>query len=678
MINNKSVKKVLFGGDWNPEQWDMQVQEKDLKMLPKAGIDIVTVNVFSWASIQKDENTYDFTRLDSIIDGACKAGMKICLATGTATHPAWMARKYPEVLRTDIEGKKRQFGARENSCPNSLIFKKYSVKMAEELAKHYGKNKNILAWHVSNEYSGLCYCSNCQTAWRGWLAKKYKTLENLNKAWNSNFWGHTYYDWQEIQVPMNTNERWGASSTSCQIQTIDYYRFQSQSLLDCYKAEYDVLKKLTPEIPVTTNLMGTYPELNYHEWAPFMDFISYDNYPSPYDSYTRTAFNLEVMRGCKRDIPFCLMEQTPSVTNWQPYNSLKRPGVMRLQSYQALAHGSDTVMFFQMHRSRGCCEKFHGAIIDHYATEETRVFKEASAIGHELQELQDVFLGSIQKSNVAILFDWDCLWGIQFSAGPSVDFDYTQEVYKYYDAFAKENVSIDVISKKDSFDRYKVLVAPAFYMVDEESAKKIEDFVSSGGTFITTCMSGLTDMNDLVVTSGYPGLLRKVCGLWVEETDALLPEKYNTIRLTEDGFKGGYKVNILCDIIHTENAKSLATYSSDFYSGSPAITCNTFGKGKAYYVGTSFSNENTVFLQDLAKYVCKQNKIQSILNVEEGIEVTKRIKEDKTFIFVLNHNESDVLVKIPFSCKELLTNVEYNGNAELNIKAKGLALLEEI
>ena len=422
MINAKTVKKIPFGGDYNPEQWDEETRKNDMKMLPQADIDILTLNVFSWAKLQPSEEEYDFSDLDRIMDMAEDAGMNVCLATATATHPAWMARKYPDVLRVDLDGRKRKFGARQNSCPNSPTYRKYSVLLAKKIAERYGKRKSVLAFHISNEYGGLCYCENCEKAFRLWLKNKYKTIQKLNEAWNSSFWGHTYYDWEDIQVPMNTSERWPVNRTSCQIQTIDYYRFQSDSLLECYRLEADVLKSVSPQIPVTTNLMGTYPELDYHKWAPYMDFISWDNYPSPDDPYTRVALNHEVMRGCKREIPFALMEQTPSVTNWQPYNSLKRPGVMRLQSYQAIAHGADTVMFFQMHRSRGCCEKFHGAVIDHYARTDTRVFRETAQLGSELKKLGAKFLGSVQKPQVAVLFDWNCMWGITFSAGPSVDF----------------------------------------------------------------------------------------------------------------------------------------------------------------------------------------------------------------------------------------------------------------
>lgn len=678
MINNPSIKKILFGGDYNPEQWDDKTRKVDMKMLRQAGIDIVTLNVFSWAHLQPSEDVYDFSDLDNIMDIVSDAGMNVCLATSTASHPAWMARKYSDILRVDIDGRKRQFGARQNSCPNSITYRKYSVRLAEKLAERYGKRKNVLAWHISNEYGGLCYCDSCRDAFRQWLREKYGTIDTLNEAWNTSFWGHTYYDWDDIVVPSNLSERWPVNRTSCQIQTIDYYRFQSESMLACYRLEADAVRAKAPGIPVTTNFMGTYPELDYHKWAPYMDFISWDNYPSPDDSYTRTAMNHEVMRGCKPDKPFALMEQTPSVTNWQPYNSLKRPGIMRLQSYQAIAHGSDTVMFFQLHRSRGCCEKLHGAIIDHYARTDTRVFREVASLGSELKKLGDSVPGSLIHARTAILFDWNCMWSILFSAGPSVDFNYAREIYTYYDAFAKENIPVDIIDPSQSFDAYDVIVAPAFCMVSEKTAGKITSFTENGGTFITSCMSGLTDENDLVTTSGYPGKLRTVCGLWVEETDALLPGKSNTFVIRSGELEGTYPAVILCDIIHPENADTVGVYGSDFYKNTPVLCRNKFGKGEAWYIGACVPETDNMLLRKLILSVAHDKGIQPILHAQENIEVTERTaKNGKGIVFILNHGDDTAEVLIPFNGTDLLSDKIIRAKTTVSIASKDILIIRK-
>ncbi len=387
MIENNKVKKILYGGDYNPEQWPEETWEEDMRLLKLAHIDVVTLNVFSWASLQPEEDVYHFEKLDSIMEMVHRHGLKVCLATSTAVHPAWMARKYPDILRTEFNGMKRKFGGRHNSCPNSRTYRKYAPALAARLAERYRDYDNIVAWHISNEFGGVCYCENCERRFREWLKEKYRTIEEVNRVWDTAFWGHTFYDFDEIVTPNLLSEHFAPDRTTFQGISLDYRRFNSESILDCYRLEYDALHAVTPDIPITTNLMGTFPDLDYQMWAKYMDFISWDNYPANDTPIEETAMRHDLMRGLKQGKPFALMEQTPSVTNWLPYNALKRPGVMRLWSYQAVAHGADTVMFFQMRRSTGACEKYHGAVIDHVGHEHTRVFREIAELGAELEKI---------------------------------------------------------------------------------------------------------------------------------------------------------------------------------------------------------------------------------------------------------------------------------------------------
>lgn len=670
MINDERIKKVLYGGDYNPEQWPEEIWEEDMRLFALAGIDIVTLNVFSWAALQPDENTYCFEKLDKIMDMVEANGLKVCMATSTAAHPAWMAKKYPDVLRTEFNGMKRKFGSRHNSCPNSPTYRKYSVLLAKKLAERYGKRKCIVGWHISNEYGGECYCDQCEKAFRLWLQKKYGTIENVNKAWNCAFWGHTFYDWDEIVLPNLLSEHFEENRTTFQGISLDYRRFNSQGMLECFKAEYDAIKSVIPDAKITTNLMGFYKPLDYQMWAKSMDFISWDNYPSNQDPYSRIAMGHDLMRGLKGGQPFALMEQTPSVTNWLEYNALKRPGVMRLWSYQAVAHGADTVMFFQMRRSIGACEKYHGAIIDHVGTENTRVFREAAALGGELKALGDRTLGAVCKASAAIVVDWDNWWAIEYSAGPSCDLKYLDEVFLYYRALEEQNYAVDIIGTEDDLSKYGVVIAPILYMTKDGYDEKIRSFVKEGGTFITTFFSGFVDEHDLVITGGYPGRLRDILGIWVEECDALPSDAAN--RFTHEGKE--YPAKLLCDIMHLEGAKMLASYQEDFYAHTPVITVNHFGKGKAYYVGTRSSLE---FYKEFLKGCLGEKEIYPVLQTPEGVEATMRYKGEKSLLFVLNHNHTEADFVMEEDRTELLTGVQYKAGQRIVMKPKDVMILEK-
>ena len=601
MFQDSRINKVLYGGDYNPEQWPEEIWEEDMRLFKLAGIDEVTLNVFSWAALQPSEDTYNFEKLDKIMDLVEANGLKVFLATSTAAHPAWMAKRHPDILRTEFNGMKRKFGSRHNSCQNSPTYQKYSVLLAKKLAERYGERECVIGWHICNEYGGECYCENCEKQFRVWLKKKYGTIEEVNKAWDTSFWGHTFYDWDEIVLPNMLSEHFEPDRTTFQGISLDYRRFNSEGMLKCYQAEAAAIRSVVPDAKITTNLMGFYKPLDYQMWAKSMDFISWDNYPANEDPYSRIAMNHDLMRGIKGGQPFVLMEQTPSVTNWLAYNALKRPGVMRLWSYQAMAHGADAVLFFQMRRSIGACEKYHGAVIDHVGTENTRVFREISQLGKELQQLGDKTLGARSRAKAAILVDWDNWWAIEYSAGPSRDLKYLDEVFLYYRALEEQNYAVDIIG--------------------------------------------------------------------VEESDALPRDKRNHFMY------GGVscEASLLCDLMHLEGARELASYEEDFYAGTPVITENSFGAGKAYYVGTRSSQE---FYRMFMRERMEEKGISPVLEAPEGVEATERFKDGKGVMFVLNHNDEETVFVLNEARKDLLTGEQYEGGTVVTLEAKGVMLLE--
>jgi len=676
MLSDK-LPKIWYGGDYNPEQWDdPHIWNEDIRMFKLAGIDVATLNVFSWALIQPDETTYRFDHLDDTINRLYENGIYTCLATSTGAHPAWMAKKYPDVLRVDYQGRKRKFGGRHNSCPNSPTYRMYAARLAEKLAERYKDHPAVVVWHVSNEYGGYCYCERCEAAFREWLKKRYGTLDNVNKAWNTRFWGHTFYDWDEIVAPNELSEEWAGNRTNFQGISLDYRRFQSDSLLECYKLEYDAIKKQTPHIPVTTNLMGTYPELDYFAWAKHMDVVSWDNYPALDTPYSYTAMVHDLMRGLKSGQPFMLMEQTPSQQNWQPYNSLKRPGVMRLWSYQAVARGADTVMFFQLRRSIGACEKYHGAVIAHVGHEHTRVFREVAELGGELKRLGDRILDARVEAKVAILYDWENRWAVSLSSGPTIALDYVKEVHKYYDALFKQNIQVDMIGVDEPLDKYDIVIAPVLYMVKPGCAAKLEAFVERGGTFVTTFFSGIVDERDIVRIGGYPGELRRMLGIWAEEIDALFPDQKNRIVMTKahGSLEGEYECGLLCDLIHLEGAEAIAVYGDDFYAGMPVVTVNRFGAGQAWYVASS---PEAAFLEGFLGKLCADQNIKPLVKrAPEGVESSRRVKDGRGILFLLNHNAETKEVELcEGRYRDLLSGESVEGRTA--VPGRGVRLLEE-
>ncbi len=638
----KTFNRILYGGDYNPNQWPRETWDEDMRLFRKAGINSATINVFSWAKIQPSEQEYYFNELDDIIEMLSRENYDIVLATSTAALPAWMFKNYLEVARTDYQGRHHKFGQRHNACPNSPVYQKFARRLAEKLAERYSGNEHITCWHINNEYGGECFCENCEKAFRVWLKSKYKTIEALNKAWNLEFWGHTVYDWDEIVLPNELTEGIGTDRTAFAGISIDYRRFNSDSMLENFKMERDAIRSIAPHALITTNLMGTYKNLDYFKWAKEMDIVSWDSYPSYDTPWSQVAMCHDLMRGLKNQ-PFMLMEQTPSQQNWQPYNSLKKPGQMRAQSYQTLAHGADTIQFFQLRRSVGACEKFHGAVIEHVGTENTRVFQEVSKLGEELQNLGDQLLGAVNPAQVGIIFDWDNYWALEYTSGPNKDLMYVDQIHQYYRFFYERNIPVDMIPADADFSKYHTVIAPVLYMVKDGMQQALEAYVNNGGILVTGFMSGIVDQSDNVHLGGYPGPLRNLAGIWVEEIDALAPEQSNTLCFA-DGTQA--LCGLLCDVIHLEGAVSLADYTSNFYASSPAVTKNNFGKGTVFYIGTQLEQNG---LKKVLDQVITTSGVKPIIETETKLEIVCRSAEDKDYYFILNLTSETLTLPLIFA-----------------------------
>lgn len=645
----KQFKRILYGGDYNPNQWPREVWDEDMRVFKNARINSATINVFSWAKLQPAEEIYDFTQLDEIIDMLSRENYEIVLATSTAALPAWMVKRYPEVARTDYEGRHHKFGQRHNACPNSPVYQKFAAELARRLAERYGKNEHVSCWHVNNEYGGACYCENCEKAFRVWLRKTYRTIAALNKAWNLEFWGHTIYDWDEIVLPNALSEGIGETKTAFAGISIDYCRFMSDSMLNNFIMEREAIREHDSGTPITTNLMGTYKGLDYFKWAKEMDVVSWDNYPAYDTPWSYTAMCHDLMRGLK-DAPFMLMEQTPSQQNWQKYNSLKKPGQMRAQSYQTMAHGADSIQFFQLRRSIGGCEKFHGAVIGHVGTDDTRVFREVKQLGEELEKLSGVIPGSRNAAEVGIVFDWDNYWGLEYTSGPTIDLTYVDQIHQMYRFFYDRNIAVNLIPYDADFSRYKMVAAPVLYMVKEGMQDALEIFVEKGGVLVTTYMSGIVNQSDNVYLGGYPGPLRKLAGVWVEEIDAISPEQSNEV-VFSDGTKSNCR--LVCDLMHLEGAECLGKYGSDFYAGSPAVTRHGFGDGTVFYIGTNMKEAGLAKVLEMA---VDEAGVKPVIPEKTELEIVCRRAENCNVYFVINFKDHPLAIPSCFAGKrDLLT-----------------------
>ncbi len=655
----------FYGGDYNPEQWPEETWQEDVELMQQSGINLVSLGIFSWSKLEPRPDQYDFSWLDRIIGLLHQHGIKLDLATATASPPPWLARLYPETLPVTRTGVKLWPGSRQQYCPSSPVYRARAVKLVRAIANRYKDHPALVMWHINNEYGchvSECYCDVSAEAFRGWLQQRYNSLEALNEAWGTAFWSQHYGEWAEIYPPRATPTFINPT------QQLDFNRFSSDEILTCFELEKAALREITPEIPVTTNFMGFFKPLDYWKWASKQDIISNDTYPDPSDSIStfEAAMVNDLMRSLGGGKPWLLMEQTTSQVNWRAHNSLKRPGQMRLWSYQAIGRGANGIMFFQWRASKAGAEKFHGALVPHIDIEHSRIWREVAQLGGELVRL-DPLLDSRVNAQIAILVDWENWWSLELDAHPSSHLKQLDQLKSYYGPLFRRNIPVDFISPDGDFSRYKAILVPNWYMVRDEPAARLEQFVAGGGTVVMSFFSGIVDQNDHIRLNGYPAPFRKMLGLRVEEFDPYPPEQVQQIQL-----KGGgtYQCSLWSDIIELEGALPMAYFKDDFYAGKPAVTRYGFGQGLSYYLGTQ---PEAAFMTHLLEQVCKEADIQAELAAPEGVELVKRVRGNEVFLFVLNHNKTPVELNVDPYDYNLLGNTPVEQT--LHLAGFGVAIL---
>lgn len=658
-MDNRYFNHIVYGGDYNPDQWKTtpEIWDEDMRLMKLAHINSASVGIFSWASIEPEEGVYNFEWLDIIMDKCAENGIDVILATPSGARPAWLAQKYPEVLRVEENGIRNEFGVRHNHCLTSPLYREKVREINTVLAKRYGKHPALKMWHISNEYSGCCHCELCQEAFREWLKKHYDNdLEKLNHEWWTGFWSHNISDWSQISSPKSRGENHVTSLKNC------WQHFVSDSHISFFENEIAPLREITPDVPVTANFMGLYDEIDYSEFAKHVDIASWDNYPFWENSEaekeaTKVAFIHDLYRSFKDGKPFFLMESTPSNTNWHPVNKLPPCERTEQTSIQAVAYGADSVQYFQWRKGRNGHEKYHGAVVDHEGSENTRVFKGVAHIGEVLEKLDGV-VGGKSYAKVAVIYDWQNKWAVKNFCGYNNQHrDYNEECIKWYKPFYDRGIVCDVISEDDDFSKYDLIIAPFLYLLKDGLEDKIASFVENGGAFVSTYLFAVVNKNDMVYYGGLPaGKLRNVFGIWAEETDAIPAHTKETA--TFNGKE--YDVNHICDIIHTEGAEVLGEYKTDFYAGEPSVTVNRYGKGLAYCA--AFRNDGE-FADDFCAYIIKKLDITSCTDIgfDKGLAVRKR----GDFTFILNFTEETKKLFADREYTDAVTGNRISGEIEI-------------
>ncbi len=644
-MNNKiffpQVNGILHGSDYNPDQWldRPDILEKDIELMKKAKMTSMTLGIFSWSAYEPTEGEFHMDWLKDIMDKLYENGIYTILATPSGARPAWLDEKYPECMRVGADDHRAHHGVRHNHCMSSPKFREKTGIIINKIIDTVGKHPGLAMWHLSNEFGGECFCPLCKKKFQDYLANKFDNdINKLNKAWWTGFWSHTYNDFSQIEPPYLNGE------FSVMGLNLEWKRFTTWNTTDYMKSEIDIIRKRTPNIPITTNFMQLFPGLDYRVMAKELDVISWDSYPVFHNNYETMAdtmahnsFDHAVMRSLKKNQPFMLMECAPGLVNWHEYNKLKRPGVHKLFSTQAVACGSDTVQYFQWRKSRGSFEQYHGAVVDHIGTDDTRVFKEVAEVGAMLDSLSNV-KGTIVKPKAALIFDWDNMWAIDNMRGLSDKTkNYAKTCIQIYHEFLKLGIDMNVVASDDNLDDYNVVIAPMLYMLRPGASDNLKAFVKRGGQLMATYLTGYVDDNTLCYLGGFPGDgLSELFGVISEEIDTYYDSDENSATFT-DGHKA--IIHDYAEILRVSDTDILAKYDKDFYAGTPAITCKNFGKGKAYYVGARIDMDS---MSGLFKTMLKETNT-TYLTLPAGIEYHKREDESgKAIEFYLNVTENEI------------------------------------
>lgn len=592
--------RIWYGGDYNPDQWPEETWDDDVRLMVEAKVNVVSVGIFSWANIQPAEDRWNFGWLDRIIDKLGKAGIAVDLASATASPPPWLTSAHPEVLWVNDRGETCWPGARQHWRPTSPVFREYALRLCRAMAEHYKDNPYVVAWHVGNEYG--ChnlydYSEDAERAFREWCRERYGTVDAVNDAWGANFWSQKVTCFDQIIPPRYIGE----GNFMNPGKLLDFKRFSSEALKRFFMAERDVLAEITPDKPLTTNFMvsAAGADLDYDDWSREVDFLSNDHYFTPGEAHLdELAYSASLCDGLARKKPWWLMENSTSAVNWRPINYRKQPGQMERDAMVHVAMGADAVCFFQWRQSRAGAEKFHSAMVPH-AGEDSQVFRDVCRLGGDLERLADAgLLGStLSRAKVAVVFDRESQWATEHTATPTQRVRHWSEPYDWFRALLDMGITADVVPLGSDWERYDVVVMPCVYLLSEGESERIRTYVRQGGRMLVTYATGISDERDNIWLGGYPGSIRDVVGVRVEEFAPMgddWPGTPESLRLSN-----GSVAHDWADVITSVEPETtvVARYCDDPWTGMdavPAITVHPYGDGVAAYVGCRLGREGLV------------------------------------------------------------------------------------
>jgi beta-galactosidase len=654
--------RIAFGGDYNPEQWPRETWAEDMALMREAGVSFVSLGIFSWSWLEPAKGEYEFGWLDEIMDLLHGNGIAVDLATATATPPPWLSAAHPEMLPVDHEGHTLWPGSRQAWCPSSPVFREYALALTRELGRRYHDHPALALWHVSNEYACHnvpCYCDTCAAEFRVWLRRRYPDLDALNDAWGTAFWSQRYTEWDQILPPRKT------TTFANPTQLLDYRRFQSDQLLDFYRAEKAVLGETSPGVPVTTNFMTltSFRHLDYNQWAPDQDVVSTDHYlvASLDDPAAELSFSADLTRGIAGGRPWMLMEHSTSAVNWQPVNPAKAPGEMTRNSLAHVARGADSLGFFQFRQSRAGAEKFHSALVPHAGRDSDR-FREVAALGALAGRLGEV-VGSTVTSSVAILFDYQSNWAAQGPCMPSADLDPVTMATTVHRLLRERGIAADVVHPGADLAAYDVVVVPTLYAVSDEHAAAVAAAAERGAQVLVTYFSGISDLDDHVRLGGYPGAFRDLLGVRSEEFYPLV---------AGDAVALGTGTGTLwSEHLTSTGAEVVDSYADGPLAGRPAITRRPVGSGAAWYLSTSPDDDTLGALLDR---IVSDAGVRPVADVPVGVEAARRSAEGgASWLFLLNHTGQEQVV--PASGHDLVADAAVDG--QVTLAPGGVAVVRE-